>query len=108
MLYQERFSFSNNLTILKFEASTYPPGSQNQRQRRPCIGLNDLGIFTFQDQNTGHIMRSGLDVRQQVIIADDEKATTWWPVVGAVARPSIMTEFQPRVLLRNSESETLH
>lgn len=98
-LCQERFSLSSNLTIVKFEASTNSLGSQNQRQRRPWVDLNDLGIFTFQDQDTGHITRSGLKARQQVRIADEKKVTTWCPVVGGVARPSMMTEFQLRVLL---------
>jgi hypothetical protein len=98
-LCQERFSFSNNLTILKFEASTCPVESQNQRQRWPWVDINDLGIFTFQDQDTGHIMRSGLNVRHQVLIADEKKVTTWCPVVGGVARPSMMTQLQMRVFL---------
>lgn len=94
-LCQERFSLSSNLTIVKFEASTNSLGSQNQRQRRRRVDLNDLGIFSFQDQDTGHITRSGLNARQQ----DGKKATTWCPVVGGVARPSMITEFQLRVLL---------
>lgn len=98
-LCQERFPLSSNFTILKFEASTYSLGSQNQRQRRPWVGLNDLGIFTFQDQDTGHITRSGLNVGNQVRIADEEKVTTLCPVVGGVARPSMMTQFELRVLL---------
>ena len=98
-LCQERFSLSSNLTIVKFEASTNSLGSQNQRPRRRWVDLNDLGIFTFQDQDTGHITRSGLNARQQVRTADGKKVTTWCPVVGGVARPSMMTEFQLRVLL---------
>jgi len=98
-LCQERFSLSSNITIVKFEASTYSPGSQNQSQRRPWVDLKDLGIFTFQDQNTGHITRSRFDVGNQVHIADEEMATTWYPVVGGVARPSMMTQFPLQVLL---------
>lgn len=100
VLCQERFSFSSNLSILNFEATTYPLGSQNQRQRRLWVDLNDLGIFTFQDHNTGHIMRSGLNVREQVLIANEKNVTTWCPVVGGVARPSMMTQIQLRVLLQ--------
>jgi hypothetical protein len=99
-LCQERFSFGNNLTIFKFEASTYHPGSQNPRQRRPWVDLDDLGIFVFQDQNTGDTMRSGLSVRQQVRVADEKRVTTWFPVVGGVTRPSMITQCQLRVLLR--------
>lgn len=97
-LCQERFSLSSNVTIVKFEASTNSLGSQNQR-RRPWVDLNDLGIFTFQDQDTGHITRSGLNARHQIRMADERGVTTWCPVVGGVARPSMMTEFQLRVLL---------
>jgi hypothetical protein len=98
-LCRERFSPSSNLTILKFEASTYPPGSQNQVQRRSWVDLNDLGTFTFQDQNTGLTTRSGLNVGHQVRIADEKKVTIWCPVIGGVARPSMITQFQLRVLL---------
>jgi hypothetical protein len=100
VLCQGRFSFSNNVTILKFEPSAYPIGSQNQRQYRSWVDVNDLGIFTFQDHNTGHIMRSGLNEREQVHIADKKNVTTWCPVVGAVARLGMMAQFQLRVLLR--------
>ena len=97
VLCQERFPLSSNLTILKFEASTHSLGPQNQRQRRSRVNLGDLGIFTFQDQDTGHITRSGFNVRHQARIADEKKVTTWCPVVGGVARPSMMTESQLRV-----------
>ena len=98
-LCQERFPISSNLTILKFEASSYSLESQNRRRCHPWVDLNDLGIFTFQDQDTGHITRSRLNVERQVLIADKEKVTTLCPVVGGVARPSMMTQLQLRVLL---------
>lgn len=98
-LCQERFSLSSNRTIIKSEASTYPPGSQNQRQRWPWANLKDLGIFTFQGQDTGHITRSRFGVGNQFHIADEEMVTTWCPVIGGVARLSMMTQFPLQVLL---------
>ena len=56
------FPFSKDLTVTKFEAFTQSAGSQN-RNLLPWVPLDDLGIFTFQNRNTGHIMRSRLNFR---------------------------------------------
>lgn len=100
---QERFSFSKNLTILEFEPYTYPPGSE--RYEWFNIHIDELGIFTFQDQNTGNIMQSKLDGGLPHRKATVKNVTTWCPVIGGEDRPSMMTQIQLGLLLRSKCDE---
>ncbi len=100
-LCQDRFSFSKDFTILRFEESlgSLDPPYQNQRQSRCHLG--DTGTFTFQDWRTGDIMSSALDVRNTVYKGYQAKVPNWCPVVGGAARPSMMTQFRLRLGLPN-------
>jgi hypothetical protein len=88
------------LTIVKFEAYPDPTRLQN-RKRRSWLPLDDVGIFSFQDQNTGLIMRSRLQVLHQapLTLPDEEGIKAWCPVVGTAARLSMMAAVKLRVLL---------
>lgn len=103
-LCQNRFSFSKDFSILKFSILKFVVSpdflnSPNQSQRQFYPHLADVATFTFQDWRTGEIMQSELDALRMLYKAYPEDYTTWCPVVGGVARPSMMTQFQLRLEL---------
>ena len=98
MLCAERFAFSHELTILDFEGFTAPSASQKPRRYRPW-NLSDVGTFTLFDESNGCTVRSRLNVDEPVRIADRKRITTWCPVIGRSARPSMMTAILLRLSL---------
>ena len=98
LLCRERFPFSPDLTMLDIEASTMPKKTQERGRRRPWK-LADIGTFVFQVQNTGLVQRSGLSVDRKRLSREKSSVTTWCPVVGSVARPSMMTKIRLQSLL---------
>ena len=98
---QETFPFSNDLIVTKFEAFAQSAGSQNGKLQ-PWAYLDDLGIFTFQNQNTGHIMGSGHAGWHKF---RRNEASIWCPIIGEVARPSMLIQIYLRVSLSLGHSK---
>lgn len=95
-LCQKSFPFSHNYTILAFKASTK---YENSRQSWCSIDLSTLGAFHIKDESTGRITRAVFDVAQPPLIADEEKVTTWCPIIGGTVRPCMMTQLSLRLSL---------
>jgi hypothetical protein len=72
-LCQVRFPCGNDLTIVKFEVLPYHMGGFR-------------GIFTLQNRNTGLVTQNASHG-----FLTHNKLTTWCPVIGEAAQPSMMT-----------------
>ncbi|OBT54063.1 hypothetical protein VE04_06796 [Pseudogymnoascus sp. 24MN13] len=117
-LCQERFTFSDDLDVVGFDASLKGPPytgpekyelseeeilemeieEQAKPKNEPKLCLNDLGTFTFKNRITGLVTTSGMDVKQKIdydlrgYFAHEDYSRIWCPVIGGESRLSLISQ----------------
>ncbi|KAK4941402.1 hypothetical protein LTR10_018671 [Elasticomyces elasticus] len=97
-LCHKNFPFSPGLMAVRLEDSGRP-----LLKRKNMLNFSgDIGIFTCHDKRSGLILQSTLDTDLRNRIHEREWVSTFFPVFGESARPSMMTQVPLHILLHHN------